>query len=280
MIEDYSYKKPNWNVKRDYQAKKFNNPYFNNNPEKKFNTKLYLKIVIAIFLIYVFIYSDLLKVKKIELIGTDIIPQEELSGVINNYLNHNIYFLFPRRNLLFLNKDGLKRELTLRYSLNKIEISKRWQKININIEEKVSSLLVYNQKDSAYYFVDFEGAITRQLTTEMADKYKIKFPQLTTNQDLVIGNKIISARAVNFILELDKQLKAANYKIKEYTLGGVDSVAFWSTDGWMANFDVNSDMQSALDNLNLMLKKKVKDVKKLDYIDLSLGDKVFVKMKQ
>ncbi|MFA5047667.1 MAG: hypothetical protein WC516_01355 [Patescibacteria group bacterium] len=279
MIEDYAYKKSNWNVKRDYQTKKFNNPYFNNNPEKKFNTKLYLKIIIAIFLVYLFVYSDLLKIKNVEVKGTDIIPQEELSGLVNNYLNHNIYFVFPRRNLLFLNKDGLKKELSSHYSLSKIDINKGWQKVSINIEEKVSSLLVYNQKDSAYYFADFEGAITRQLPIDMANKYKIKFPQLTTNQDLAIGKKIISARAVNFILELDKQLKAANYKIREYTLGGVDNVAFWSTDGWMANFDVNSDMQSALDNLNLLLKKKIKDVKKLDYIDLSLGEKVFVKMK-
>ncbi|MFA6919265.1 MAG: hypothetical protein WC244_04150, partial [Patescibacteria group bacterium] len=119
MIEDYSFNpegESKIQVKKDYQKKRFINPYFDRF-SKGFNTKLYLQIFLVIFLVYAIFYSDCFRVKSIDVQGTDLISPDELKQVVMSELNHWTWYLFPSNNILFINKNNLKQEISKKYAL-------------------------------------------------------------------------------------------------------------------------------------------------------------------
>jgi len=278
MIEDYSYQN-NHNryhrIKRDYFNKSYTNPYFNNKEKsKKFNTKLYIRIILIIFLIYLIVYSDLFKIKNVEIQGTEMINLQEIQSLVFEQTKGRIWWLLPRNNLLFFNKNNLIKEINNQYLLNKLEIDKKWQKIVIKLEEKNVYLIFNNLKSQ--YFLDINGAITKEISNDDISKYEQKFPLVYIMQEVKVGDKPVSARFVNFVLELDKALKEAGIKVKNYEGGGVDQVNLVTVDGWKVFFSLNIPISQSIENLNLILSKKLKN-KKFEYIDLRNGDKVYYK---
>ena len=272
MIDDYSYQGRK-HIKRDYYNKTFQNPYFNRKEKigPKFNTKLYIQILTVVFLIYLIIYSDLFKVKTIEVQGTDMISPEEIRTMVNEEISHMKLLIFPGRNLIFINKNKIAGKIKIKYSLNKLEINKSWQKIDVKVEEKVANLIAYN--NNAYYFIDSSGTVTKELSAEEINKYKTKFPALYMNKDLKVSDRPISDRAVNYILELDKALQAKGIKVRNYESGEVDQVNVLTEANWRAYFSINTTLSTAVENMMLVLTKKLVG-RKFDYIDVRLADRV------
>lgn len=278
MVEDYSYRGNHGkrHVKRDYFNKSYNNPYFGRQaePKQKFNTKLYVRILLVIFLIYVILYSDLFKIKNIEVQGTDMINPAEIQSLAQEKTRGRIWLVFPRSNLIFFNKSNLIKEINNKYLLDKLEIEKGWRKIIIRVQEKAAYLIYNNLK--AQYFLDSTGAITKEMSAEDIGKYGQKFSTVYVMQDVNVGDKPVSARFVNFILELNKALDTSGIKVKNYEGGGVDQVNLVSPDGWRVYFSLNIPMSQSIENLTAILSQKLKG-KKFDYIDLRNGDKVYYK---
>jgi hypothetical protein len=278
MVEDYSYrgKGGRRHVKRDYFNKSYSNPYFGRQTESKpkFNTKLYVRILLVVFLFYLIFYSDLFKIKNIEVQGTDMINPSEIQALVQEKIMGRVWLVFPRNNLIFFNKSNLSKEINSRYLLDKLEIEKGWRKITVRIEEKAAYLIYNNLK--AQYFLDSTGAITKEMSADDVSKYSQKFPAVYVIQDVSVGDKPVSARFVNFILELDKALVIAGIKVKNYEGGGVDQVNLVSPDGWRAYFSLNIPMSQSIENLSAILSQKLKG-KKFEYVDLRSGDKVYYK---
>lgn len=271
MVDDFSYHGKK-HIKRDYYNKTFINPY---KKKKKlgpqFNTKLYIQILTAIFLVYLIIYSDLFKVNRIEAQGTDMINPQELETLVWNDISRLKLLIFPGRNLLFINTSKIKKEIEAKYALNKLSIKKSWQKLEITVEERIANLIA--KTDKSYYFIDSSGLVTKELTAEDVNKYQGKFPLLRLNYDLKVNEKPISERAVNYIIELDKAFKDNKIKVKDFESGEVDQVSVVTEAGWKAHFSINSSLSQAMENMLLVLNKKLAG-RKFDYIDLRFGDRV------
>ncbi len=272
MIDDYSYHGRK-HIKRDYYNKTFQNPYFNRKEKigHKFNTKLYIQILTVVFLVYLIIYSDLFKVKSVEVQGTDMINPEDIRAIVNNDIGHMKLLIFPGRNMIFINNKKIITDINAHYALNKLEINKGWQKVTVKVEEKVANLIAFNS--NSYYFIDSSGTITRELSVEEINKYRSKFPLIYISKDLKISDRPISDRAVNYILELDKTLKAKGLKIKNYESGEVDQVNVLMEANWRAYFSINTALSTAVDNLMLVLTNKLAN-RKFEYIDVRLADRV------
>lgn len=271
-MEDFSFHGRK-HIKRDYYNKTFSNPYFKkkSGAGQKFNTKLYIQALTAIFLIYLIIYSDLFKVKSIEVQGTDMINPSDISALAETGINRRKMLIFPGRNLIFINSGKIKNEIAAKYSLNKLEIEKSWQKLTVRVEEKEAYLIVSNGK--AYYFIDAGGTITKELTADDLNKYSGKFPLLSLNKDISIGDKPISDRAVNYALDLNQEFKAAGIKVKGFESREADQLTVLTEAGWKAHFNINVSLSRSVENLLLVLNKKLAG-KKFEYIDLRFGDRV------
>jgi hypothetical protein len=279
MIKDFAnskYKKRR-KIKKDYKRRQFVNPYFENKREKSggFNTPLYLKIIAGVFLIYVIIYSDLFKIKTIEVNGTDMIGQEELRQKVDEEISSWRWYLLPQKNLLFISKKGLSESINNEYKLKKLEIDRGWRKLTINIEEKINYLIIYNNEK--FFFADEEGSITTELSQEQAMSYWDKFPILNIYKEINTGDRVTSAKMVEFILEFNTKIKYIGIEFHGYETNGESEITLVSKTGWRAHFDIYSDINLSIENMQLVLNEKIDDETKLEYIDLRFGNKVFYK---
>ncbi|MDO8669599.1 MAG: hypothetical protein Q7K65_04875 [Candidatus Buchananbacteria bacterium] len=281
MIKDFSNNnyKSKIRIKKDYRRKKFVNPYFSNSSKKEagsgFNTKLYLKIILAIFLVYVIIYSDLFKIQTIEVNGAELINQIELEQIVDEQLNTWRWFVLPQKNLLFVSKKKIAEAISKKYGLDNIEINRGWKKITINIKEKISYLII--NSNEKLFFTDKQGIVIREVPEEEKDKYLGEFPILNTTQEINIGTEALSPQMVDFILRLDEKIKSFNIEIKNYESGGLTEVTLITKIGWRAHFDINNNFDTSIENLQMVLNQKVKDQNSLEYIDLKFGDKIYYK---
>ncbi|HNW08979.1 MAG TPA: cell division protein FtsQ/DivIB [bacterium] len=277
MIRDSSNKQQSraMKIKKDYHSKEFINPYFNQQ-NRGFNVFLYLKILALILLIYLAVYSDLFKIKQVDITGLKMIDQSELETLVNQQLDSWRWRLLPQRNLLLMDRGLLAEKITSQYNLNNLTLNKGWKKLAVIVEEKVSFLIVYNQHN--FYFVDEEGRVTTMISEAEAQEYWQQFPLLNIGeQSLAIGDQVISAKAVDFLIKLDEELKLKPVPIYGYEARAGEEVALVAKQGWRGIFSVDSDPRVALDNLLLILTEKVEDQNQLEYIDVRFGDKVFYK---
>jgi len=274
MINDVSYQPSRQNIKKDYQIKRFVNPYIEKK-SKKFNTKLYLQVILAVFLIYVIFYSDLFKVKNINISGLDIISEGEIKPLIESKLSGWKFLIMPADNMLFINKDDIKRDINAKFRLQELSVKRAWRGLNVNLKEDVSYVIIFNGK---FYFADGDGIVQKEMDSEQVRSYWDRFPILNVTQsEINMGDHIISKRIIGYVLDLDKQLKAVGIYPKGYESSGPDQVNLVAREGWKAYFDTGSDIKASVENLQLILKEKVPDTNQLEYIDLRFGDKVFMK---
>jgi len=271
-MDDYSFQGRK-HIKRDYYNKTFSNPYFKTTVKNgsKFNTKLYIQALTAVFLVYLIIYSDLFKVHAIEVQGTDMINPQEIEAIADGEIKHLKMFIFPGRNLLFVSANDIEKLISAKYSLNSLKIKKGWQKINIIIEEKPAHIIAENR--DSFHFIDALGTVTKELTADDLNKYKGKFPSLSFAKALNINDKPISDRAVNYVLELNEAFKASNIKVRGFESGEVDEIFVVTEAGWKAKFNINLSLSRSMENMLLVYNKKLIG-KKFDYIDLRFGDRV------
>jgi hypothetical protein len=273
-MEDYSYGESKIQVRKDYKEKSFSNPYFDRF-KRGFNTKLYLKILLLVFLVYVFIYSDCFRIKNVEITGTDLIPQKEIQSVVGNYLHRWTFFLVPKNNLIILNKGAIKNEILKKYSVESIEVKRGWQSLKINIKEKICYLILFNQKN--YYYIGLDGTVIKQLSADDVAQRINQLPTININYDINTGDKVFSDKKINYILSLDEKLREQKLKPKSYEDRGVMEMTAVFSEGWQAYFDTEADIGISVDNLKLILNTKVKDRKALQYVDLRMGDKIYYK---
>lgn len=281
MIRDFSQGnyKSKIRIKKDYRKKKFDNPYFNNSHKKEgvkgFNTKLYLKIILVVFLIYLVVYSDLFKIKTITINGADLINKTELEQIVDEQINSWRWFMLPQKNLLFISKKKIIQAINKKYGLAEIEIKRGWKKITVNIKEKVNYLIVNNNEK--LFFADKQGIMIREVPQEEANQYLDEFPMLNVPGEINIGDSIVSNKMVDFILKLNEKIKNLGIEIKDYKSGGLNEITLITKAGWQAHFDINNDFDTSIENMQMVLNNKVKDISKLEYIDLRFGDKIYYK---
>ncbi|NCN07394.1 hypothetical protein GW933_01735 [Candidatus Falkowbacteria bacterium] len=281
MIKDFSNKnyQSKIRIKKDYKRKHFSNPYFTRSVKKEhsggFNTKLYLKILLGVFLLYIIIYSDLFKIQTIDVNGADLINKIELEQIVDEQLNNWRWFILPQQNILFISKSNIIKAIGGKYGLDEIAIKRGWKKITINIKERINYLIIKN--NDKLFFVDKQGIIIREIRPEESNIYISEFPLMLTDKETTIGTEAVSSTIVDFILQLNDKLKSLGIEINNYKSGGLNEITAITKLGWQAHFDVTSNFDTAIENMQMVLNNKVKDRSVLEYIDLRFGDKIYYK---
>jgi hypothetical protein len=276
MIRDFS-NSSHIRVRKDYKRKLFEPSYTDDRPKRKlFDTTRYLKILGVLLVVYIIAYSDLTRIQAITISGTDMIAQSEIEQLAQEQMGRWRFCLLPQRNSIWLSKRQLRNEIESRYNLNKLEMDKGFRSLAITIEEKVTYLIINNQ--GKYYFSDDQGTITKEISQEEASRYWDRFPLIYSDaSEIAIGHNIIKQKRVEFILKLHEALNQTTIHFSGYEVRGVDDIVMTSRDGWKAYFSPDTDPQLAVENLELILKEKIQDKNKLEYIDLRFGDKIFFK---
>jgi len=271
-------------IKKDYQRKQLENPFFRRN--KKGSCSRYLKIflwlgaMLIIFLFWLLFSSSLFKLKNIEITGLSRINNSELEQIVYNQSAKKTWIFFNQDNLFLFDREEVITAINNKYNFASLEINKRLpNKLNIEVGERPYSF-IFQQGSSLYYasndaFIISESAVTEE------DKQKYLILENKSAENLIKGNNKISISDVllSFMMNLNSKLSLyPDLGIERFVIDQEsNTIKVKFKDGPFVYFSTKNDVAEQVERLVLVKKEKISDTySKTSYIDLRYGNKVFI----
>jgi cell division septal protein FtsQ len=282
----------NVRTRRPFKLKK---DFFKFTPLKVINILLLLGVI---FGIYFFLFSDFYNITNIEVTGNQIISTDDILDITNNYLAGKSFWLLKNKNSFIFNKNEIKRRINEYVLLDELKIDKILPNtIRITLKEKDAALKWISADQE--YLVDKKGIIIKRFYKLTIPKiYQLEEPQVkteqtndsflkiinTANEDVNLGQKVFRPEDVDFIFNLQEQVKQLDYlKLKNISVPNnlPKFITVNTESGWLLYLNLSETVESQLARLDLLVKEKIKkeNVNRLDYIDLRLGESVYYKFK-
>jgi cell division protein FtsQ len=273
-------------MKQIYFKKKRPNTYFASRlpkslrlTKKKHQLKLLLifSSINFILIIYLLFFSNYFFITQIEVRGVRDIPQNFIIQFIQNQEQRRSFLLGKQTNLILFNQKEAIAKISQIVVLKQINIKKSLpNKIIVEIEEKKPALVwIINDK---FYYLDQTGTVIREVNFFSINPY-LPIIRSQISEYPIIGQRIIETTKINFIFNLLKQVpQEIKISSLEVLSPKMEVLTLKSKAGWQAIFDPAQSLEDQLNNLTLILKNKsAEEIKKIDYFDLRLPDRVYYK---
>ncbi len=278
------------NIKKDYQKKSLNNPFFRRNKEGKISS-IFKFIIILIFVVLIsltwfFLSFSLWSIKNIKVNGLTRFDQEEVVNVIKENIKDSKLLLFKKDNIFLFAGDAKSLELQEKFGFANVKIKKQLpDTLVIEISEKPYAFtfeengrLFYSSEDN--YLID-EISLENESEDDKIEREKYFILKNKSNTSLIDGNNKlkITKDYLNFISSLNTELKnREDLNFEAFIISDTyfRSLILQIKEGPQITFNVNNDLGEQLNQLFLVKNEKMKDnFNKLDYIDLRYGNTVF-----
>lgn len=257
------------------------------------------------FILYLLFWSGLFKIQNIQINGATSLDPAPIEQIVRAQMQKSRFLVFSQSNLLFFDATAAENAVKNQFVINDIQIKKRpFKTLKIELSEKTSQITFVS--NDRYYYLDPNGIAVKEIlvakvtlvegeagsanastTPPAADENLIDLGAIDqglplvydlSNKDVKIGQKIIEPQMISFIIALRDKLPGQQIGIKSFQIPerqGTE-VRVVTDKGYDIYFSSKDDLARQLANLNLVLKEKVKD-KKINYIDLKFGNRVFIK---
>lgn len=225
--------------------------------------------MVLIFL-YWFVYADVWKIKKVEILNAKHTDVNILKSDIDNVLDQKKFFIIPNDHMIFLSKEDLRTHILNTYpGVEEVFVDKNFDKeIIIKIKDRKAMGVWCDQNcfffdDEGILFkksFDFTGAIFATWSTVASSS--LNFYDKTPCLDICIDKDF-----VNFL---------SKNKVKNILING-EELAMRTEYGF--NIKALNNASSSMRNMNFFLNKYEESLNALDYIDIRFADKIFYKVK-
>ncbi len=283
----------------DYQKKNFKNPLYPKRNKsvsaaRGFNRRLaWFVIIVIVAGLFFLSNSSRFKITKIEINGNQLVDTQDIERLVNDQLAKRRWLFFHQSSIFFFNKSQTKSVLEQTYFLEELAVKKKYfNTVVINLKEKNSGLIwASNQKQ---YYLDLTGVAIREIQptdllffeglgdTEIirAEINSGQYPLVKdqSNREVVIGQPAGPEALVDFVVALTKLLEpGADFSVSHYEVSSSNAqdITLVTQEGWLAKFSLTNPVESQFNSLMLILRQRVPDRAKLDYIDLRFGEKIF-----
>jgi hypothetical protein len=255
------------------------------------NRFFWLAILILIFFssfFYFLFFTEFFQVKKINIVGLEQVPEEQLNLSIKDKLETKILF-FPTRNIFLVDLNKIKEDILKKFHrIAKIEISRNFpDSLNVLVterkiiatfcqqfeEDKSSSLPFAIAREDNCFVLDKEGIIFEKKPIDRIIQPLIK--ALISADEISLGKKVIEKEDLISILEINSQLKEdLNILVKEFIISSKEKLIVLTSEGWELYFNLQEDVKWQLTKLKALLEEKIPSEKRqdLEHIELRFGN--------
>ncbi|MFA5358525.1 MAG: hypothetical protein WC310_01730 [Patescibacteria group bacterium] len=265
-----------------------------------------LGLIVLSFIFYFLFWSGAFKINNIKINGVSAIDPAKIESIVRNQMEQRSWLLLSQSNLFFFDSETAESKIRNAFVLESVQIKKRPLK-TLRVEIKEKSTQITWISDNKYYYLDPNGIAIQEIlvanVTLVEGSGEVSQNEETTNggqslidlsalnQDLPqvydltnarveIGENILKPEIISFIQRLkDKFSSRSDIKIKYYQVPELQGseVRVITDRGFDVYFNTSDDLDRQLANLNLIMKEKMRDNKKINYIDLRFGEKVYIK---
>ena len=164
-----------------------NNPY--KDPYKpNFRPKIALILLFLTLIAWVIliIYLPFFRINNIMFNGLNVIKHDEIDGEIrNNFLTGGK--IFPKNSYFFLSTSKIEKDLTKKFSLEKVKVSKDFpDTLKVELKERISVIIYDNGKN--YFLINKNGEIIKNIKQVGSNEFELKNQSETTTLPAQIAN--------------------------------------------------------------------------------------------
>lgn len=273
-------------IKKDYQRKNLENPFFKNrysahHKKSGFGWKAYVLIFcFCIFsVIYVFFASPLFEIKNVKIKGLGRLPETAISERIWNQASKGTFWPSRRYNIFLFDREEAAAELIDSFNFSKVDIDKKlFHTISISIEERPYAFIW--QEAGKSYYSDSQGYLIKD--NEVKPEDLLLFPLIVnqSGRELAANDYLdIDPDYLVFIFSLKTEVeKNGELSIESFIIDQeFKTVKVKFRDGLLAYFNTKEEALKQLEKLLIVKKEKIKDnLSVVNYLDLRYGDKVYI----
>lgn len=255
--------------------------------EAKFQTsstiqkKFYLVVTILIIggLMYLCLFSNLFKIKKIVLVDNKDVHLDQVEEIVNPILDRRRFLVFPGDSVFLVNKENIRTELTCNIlQIESLQIKIRYPDVlKIIIQEKEPVIIWVTQNKA--YFVDGEGEICYEISNELLKDTELPIVKDNLEKDVKPDDKVVTEEVLETIQDINKRFQSkTGYEILRFEIpAAMASELHVKTDiGFKVYFSCQRSIDAQLDDLVAVLEHQVKDqIGKVQYIDLRIEGWVY-----
>jgi len=190
-------------------------------------------------------------------------------------------------------EDELELENLLkdRLFVSNVTVDKKGHNIlRLKVEERVKNFILHSKQQ--YVWVDHQGVVTQQLSTDekshvqalllgqrSPDNSEPPIIKRNLDDEASSGFQVFSGNEAKKWISLVEQLRALNVSYREFEPPGVSSTIMkvLSKEGYELLMDITVPLDIQLETYNAFLKAKPKDVDQVEYIDVRVPGRVYLK---
>lgn len=249
---------------------------------------------------YLSAFSSFFKIREISIEGISRIPREDIERAVKESLDKKILFWKFESNFLTFSSHSLGatlREIFPQIDFIKIsrkpfhslviKISERkevgiWcgaKKIE-NAEETVTGILpiAQGEKTGDCFYIDKKGIIFNY-SPRLGGSLFLVIKDFSS-RELQIGEKTADEKFMDNLIKLRNKITSnMEFKVYEFKFYSPSDLKMSTSEGWEAYFNPSADLEKQYDDLELILKEKIRPEERenLKYIDLRMEGRVYYK---
>ena len=253
--------------KRNFRKKNINFSFL----KKKFFWFFCLGIILISGFIYFFIYSEVFKIKEIQVLSSSEYLKVNIEKIVNQELNKNIFLLKSKEiNTKILNQFPEVLELELKKKMPDIFM--------IQVKERQEVAVLCSQDYSQCFSIDKDGSMFRKIKSELKkDQLIISLGGIS--QNFIVGESFLLKDRITDFLEIEKILKNnLKIEIEDIVVISAKRLNLKTREGWEIYFSLEKDIKLQTTKLRVLLEQEIliEARKNLEYIDLRF-ERIFYK---
>ena len=236
-------------------------------------------VVVLAFWSYTLFVTPFFDVQSITISGVSQTTQKEIHNRVEKFLSTRRWGIVPRKNIFLLRRSGLVDLFRSDARIATLQVQKNYQSRSLTIiAEERTTAYIFVLPDRAFT-IDKEGMTLAQLPLPLSEGTTPLIYDKRLNEG-VLGQKIVAENEIVFLNSVTSEF-ARSVPFINITIGepSQDAITFVTKEGWGAYFAFTDSASAQLERLKVLLATKIKPEKrkKLEYIDLRFGERVYYK---
>lgn len=278
----------NKKIRKDYQNKSLNNPFFrskNKNKGDNKNKKKYFYIFIVciffIFIIYTIFFSKIFTINNVAVNGLERLNNSDIQTYIQDKQASNKLIFFPKNNLLFLNTKDLAVDIKKDFKLADANVHKKFfHSLEINLNERPVAFIW--QDNNIRFFSDANGCLITDVAVNPDIQYNLAVLESESDLDYLKDDGCLDLDEEYFESLFSLNQALASYPSlladKFIVSSELNSLVVDLNKGPNIIFNIKEDLLKQINKL-LIIQQEQEEEKflSLQYIDLRFGDLIYFK---
>jgi hypothetical protein len=212
--------------------------------------------------------------------GTQQTDRSIFSSAIRSVMDERVALFFHRQNRFLFDEELFLKKLNEQFTFRDIQLKKSGQQIEIMVVERTSQLIWLT--NSSPFVVDLDGVAIRALTTDEFERLKgIGMPLFVDRNavEVQIGRSVLTSEEIEAVFRFHEHLNTQRIAFTQTEFDRLSGkwIGVLTTQKYRILFDASGDIDAQAGRLEVILKEKVSDPAKLEYIDLRFGDHIYFK---